>query len=153
MKNNIAFMHSEPASLFVPRLPFRSPSQIKKNRLQWCSSDGLMWSCGSLGTSEFFFHNNIQASMSTPIKIWKGFLAHLFYFPSSSFIIIFILRVFPLEKKKLKQSHHMRWASNTVTINHHQLPLNRGQSPPLPSQLNPSPPPPLKLNPSPDMKA
>ena len=63
MENNIAFIHFEPTPFFVPRLPFRSPSHIKKKRLQWCGSDGLMWSCGDLGTFEFFFHNSIQASM------------------------------------------------------------------------------------------
>ena len=62
MENNITFMHSKPTPFFVPRLPFQSPSPIKKNRLQWCGGDGLMQSCGDLGTSGFFFHNCIQAS-------------------------------------------------------------------------------------------
>ena len=48
----------------MPRLSFWSSSSIKKIRLQWCGDDGLMWSYDGLGTSGFFFHNNIQASMS-----------------------------------------------------------------------------------------
>ena len=64
-----------------------------------------MWSCGSLGTFGFFFHGNIQASMSTPIKIWTGFLPHLFYF-FSFFVIFFIFWVFPLKNRELKESHH-----------------------------------------------
>ncbi|RVW91954.1 Serine/threonine-protein kinase-like protein ACR4 [Vitis vinifera] len=40
------------------------PASPQENLLQWCGGNGLMWSYGDIGTSGFFFYNNIQASMS-----------------------------------------------------------------------------------------
>lgn len=65
MKSNMAFMHSEPAFFFVPRLPFGFLLSIRKIGYSGGDGDGLMWSCDSLATSGFFF----QASMSTSIEI------------------------------------------------------------------------------------
>ena len=42
MKNNIVFMHSEPIPFFVPRLPFRSPSLIKK--IGYSGAAAMDWS-------------------------------------------------------------------------------------------------------------
>ena len=118
--------------------PSRSSLPIKKIGYSGGGGDGLMWSCGDLGTFGFFFRNSIQAFMSTPIKIWRGFPAHLFDFPSS-FIIFFVFWVFLLKKKRVKveppSDRHTRWASATVAITNHQLLLNRNHNPPSPLQL------------------
>ena len=47
----------------MPRLPFRSPLLIKEIGYSGGGGDGLMWT-DDLGTSGFFFHSSIQASMS-----------------------------------------------------------------------------------------
>ena len=66
MESNIVFMHSEPTLFFCAKitLPVSITNKKKLGYSGGGDDDGLMWSCGSLGTFGFFFHNNIQASMS-----------------------------------------------------------------------------------------